>query len=76
MTNLIKTNDPDYCRDEHSKAIINTNANAYKLYKQQRASQNKIKTMTEEVSDLKSEVDNLKKLVQELVREKHGNTNF
>lgn len=71
-----KTNDPDYMRDERSGALINTNVNAYKLYKQQRASQTQIKSLDSEIAGLRNEINELKQLIKEIVREKHGNSNF
>lgn len=71
-----KTNDPDFVRDEASGALINTNVSAYKLYKQQRSSQSYIKSLDSEVNDLRSEVDELKQIIKDILREKHGNSNF
>ena len=64
---LIKTNNPDFWRDESSNALINTNVNAYKLYKQQR--QNASKNV--ELDRLKDEVAELKLLVKKLLEEKN-----
>lgn len=64
---LIKTNNPDFWRDESSNSLINTNVNAYKLYKQQRQSNNR----EAEVTKLKEEVSELKMLVKKLLEEKN-----
>lgn len=51
----------EFVRDKESNALINTNVNAFKLYKQQRESR-----LT--VESLKTEVDELKALVRELLK--------
>lgn len=71
-----KTNDPDFVRDDHSRALINTNVSAYKLYKQQRASQQHIDSVNKEIDSLKEELSEMKQLLKDLLREKHGNSNF
>lgn len=60
---LVQTNNPDFSRDADSNAVINTNVTAFKLYKQQRNSRNTIES-------LRSEVDELKALVHELIKNK------
>lgn len=60
---LVKTNTSDFSRDLDSNAVINTNVTAYKLYKQQRNSRDTIE-------GLREEVDQLKALVQELIKNK------
>lgn len=58
---LLKTQDPNLYRDEHSNAVINTNAAAFKLYKQQRDSKDTIDSLRQEVNELKD-------LVKELIK--------
>ena len=60
---LVKTNTSDFSRYLDSNAVINTNVTAYKLYKQQRNSRDTIE-------GLRDEVDQLKALVQELIKNK------
>jgi hypothetical protein len=62
---LVKTQNPEFYRDEDTNALINTNASAYKLYKQQRADRNKVSTMQQEIDELKA-------LVAKLLEDKHG----
>jgi len=71
-----KTEDPDFVRDERSGALINTNVNAYRLYKQQRSSQTHIKNLDYEIDSLRNEINELKQLIKEVVKEKHGDSNF
>lgn len=65
---LVKTQTPDFYRDEDTNALINTNASAFKLYKQQRADRHKVVSMQQEI-------DELKNLVRTLIEDKHGKTN-
>ena len=62
---LVKTQNSDFYRDEDTNALINTNASAYKLYKQQRADRNKVNTMQQEIDELKA-------LVNKLLEDKNG----
>lgn len=56
---LVKTEYPDYSRDEDSHALINTNVNAYKQYKSQRENKNIINKLNNDIEDLKSLVQTL-----------------
>jgi len=58
---LVKTKTADFSRDVDTNAVINTNVTAYKLYKQQRNSRDTIE-------ELKEEVNQLKALVHELIK--------
>lgn len=62
---LVKTQNSDFYRDEDTNALINTNASAFKLYKQQRADRNKVNTMQQEIDELKA-------LVTKLLEDKNG----
>lgn len=73
---LIKTNDPDFCKDEVSGAVINTNVNAYKLYKKQRNSQEQVLTLNKKVDSLYQELSEMKLLLEKLVKDKNGNINI
>jgi cell division protein FtsB len=69
---LIKTQNPDFSRDESNYALINTNVSAFNLYKQQRKNRNNITAQDKEIDNLKSEINELKLLVKQLVKEKNG----
>lgn len=56
-----KLKNTEYVRDKESNALINTNINAFKLYKQQRESR-----LT--VEELKNEVEELKEMVRQLLK--------
>ena len=69
---IVKTTDPDFCRDESSGAIINTNVTAYKLYKQQRSNHGNVSNLNSKIDLLEKEVAELKTLLKDIVREKYG----
>lgn len=69
---LLQTQVPDFSRDETTGALVNTNANAYRLYKQQRQNQQTVESLNIELSSVKSEVDELKTLIKKLLEEKNG----
>lgn len=71
---LLKTEYPDFYKDEVNGGVINTNVNAYKLYKQQRDNERKNRDLNKEVADLKNELQQLKKLILENLRDQDGNT--
>lgn len=72
--NLIKTEYPDFFKDKDNGGVINTNINAYKLYKQQRENDKRNKDLNNEVSSLKQEIEQLKKIIYESLRDKDGNS--
>jgi hypothetical protein len=65
-------NDKDFIRDEGSGALINTNINAYKQYKLSRDGNKIITELNGQVSDLKSQVDELKTLLYKVLEEKNN----
>lgn len=60
-------NEPNFVRDNNSKAILNTDNKgliAYKMQKQARLNQNnKINRLTEDVNELKTEISEIKNLL-------------
>ena len=56
---LVKTEYPDFSRDESYHALINTNVNAYKQYKLQRENRNVVDRLNKDIEDLKSLVQTL-----------------
>lgn len=69
---LIKTEDTDYKRDDSSGALINTNAYAFKLYKQQRNSAVSTTKNEEKIKSLENEIEELKQLVKILAEKQNG----
>ena len=72
MTNLVKTEDSDYYRDTGTNALINTNVNAFRLYKQARESARKSTKTESQINELQKEIDDLKNLVKKLLEDKNG----
>lgn len=70
--NLIKTQSPDFSRDEQNNTLINTNVAAFKLYKQQRDSRMSIDNSNKEIAELKNEIADLKSLITKILEEKNG----
>ena len=62
---------PDLVRDRHSHAIINRNRSAYDLAKKRaqeaQQSRDEIRTATREINNIKSEMHEIKSLLQQLV---------
>jgi len=69
---MIKTDDPNFVRDEGTNALINTNVNAFKLYKQQRESMQAQSQNEQEINDLKQKLLEMDALIKNLIREKNG----
>lgn len=73
---IVQTSDANFVRDTTSNAVINTNATAYKLYKQQRLSVQRADSMADEIDSLKQQVEMLTKLIGQYVQnDSSNNTN-
>ena len=66
---MIKTENPDYIRDDNNHALINTNVNAYKNYVQQRQAQKKVIDIEDEVGNLKKDVGEIKEMLMILIKQ-------
>jgi len=66
---MIKTENPDYIRDDNNHALINTNVNAYKQYVQQRQAQKKVIDIEYEVGNLKRDVGKIKEMLMILIKQ-------
>jgi DNA-directed RNA polymerase subunit L len=63
----IFTDDPNYNRDPSSKALLNTNVQAFEEYKSKKVLQNRINKLEENVSDLNGKVDSILSILTKLV---------
>ncbi len=73
---IIKTDDSNFNRDSTNHALINTNAEAYSLYKQQRIQQKNHGDLQGQINNLKSDLDDIKSMLSVLIRrENNGNPN-
>lgn len=68
----IKTELGDFSRDTSNHALINTNVNAFKLYKQQRENRNAVIEQDATVKALTKEIEDLRNMVKKLLEEKNG----
>ena len=65
---MIKTENPDYIRDDGNHALINTNVNAYKQYVQQRQAQRRVIDMEEDIGNLKKDVSDIKEMLMIIIK--------
>lgn len=73
---IIKTDDISFNRDSTNHALINTNAEAYSLYKQKRLQQKNHNDLQGQIDNLKSDLDDIKSMLSVLIRrENNGNPN-
>lgn len=63
----IFTDDPNFNRDPSSKALLNTNIQAFEEYRSKKALQNRINKLEENVTDLNEKVDSILNLLTKLV---------
>lgn len=66
---LIKTEHPGFVRDTESKAVINTDVEAYKNYKLLRDEKLKVRQLSNEVESIKQDVQEIKHLLKMLVKQ-------
>jgi len=69
---LVKTSDPDFHRDQDTTALINTNVSAFKQYKLARATKNSSMQNERKIEQLENEIQELKTLVKELIKDRNG----
>jgi predicted RNase H-like nuclease (RuvC/YqgF family) len=65
---IVQTTDANFARDTENHAVINTNTTAYMLYKQQRDKSRTIDCLTAEVDSLKSDINEMKQLIERLIK--------
>jgi hypothetical protein len=66
---MIKTENPDYIRDDGNHSLINTNVNAYKQYVQQRQAQKKVTDMEQDIGNLKKDVGDIKEMLMIIIKQ-------
>jgi len=62
-----KTEHPGFLRDSYSQAIINTDNESFKIYKQIREERLKTQALTLDVSDLKHDIGEIKDMLRALL---------
>lgn len=61
-----------FARDKKSRALVNTDVNAYKAFKQTRDSSAQVKHIQSQVNSLQSEIKDIKNLLLQLVNGKNN----
>lgn len=64
---IVNTDDKDYLRDLSSKALINTNRKALEDYRARKNNAKRLDNLEKDVIDLKSSLDNITTLLNQLV---------
>ena len=64
---LVKTDQEDFAKDLDSKAILNTNVEAYTAYKKQRDRLLRADALVTEVETLKSDMSEIKSMLEQLL---------
>jgi hypothetical protein len=62
------TDEPKFARDASNMALINTDKNAYTLFKARRSDTDKAKQLHHDVEQLKSDIGEIKSMLQNLAR--------
>lgn len=65
MSELVKTNIPGYYKDENSGLIVNTNETEYDRYVMQKIQHKEYMKTKEQITSLKNEMAEIKKLLLE-----------
>lgn len=68
MDKLKIIDNEDLVRDVHTNAVINTSKSSLEAYKQKRDAQ---RTLVQDIDGLKSEMADIKQLLQQLIAEKN-----
>ena len=73
---IVKTEDSDFNRDDSNFALINSNVEAYRLYRNQRAQQNEHANLQRQINTLKDDMNDIKSMLKVLIqRENNGTSN-
>lgn len=71
----VKTNFSNYVKDMDNNVVINKNTSEYDLYVQEREKSKQFRKMLTDVERLNKKVDELEKIVQQLLNSQSGNNN-
>lgn len=69
---FVKTEDPFFVRDPSSTALLNIDNIGYKQYLEERERIKQVQLLAQDVSNLKSDIGDIKQLLQQIV---NGKTN-
>lgn len=65
---LIQSDEPQFARDTSTMALINTDRQAFELYVQQRKRSTQVQDLSDEVTSLKSDIEDIKQMLIQLTR--------
>ena len=68
----VETENKGIVRDVHSHALINTDKNAFSLYKAKRESDKNAKCLVTDVQNLKQDIFEIKQMLHNLIKESNG----
>jgi DNA-binding transcriptional regulator GbsR (MarR family) len=63
---------PDLVKDDVTKAVLNTDATALDAYRRRREAQREVKTMCQEIDDIKNDIADIKSLLREIINNRIG----
>jgi hypothetical protein len=72
---IVKTEDSDFNRDDSNFALINSNVEAYRLYRHQRAQQNEHANLQRQIDTLKDDMTDIKSMLRVLIQRENNVTN-
>jgi hypothetical protein len=72
---IVKTEDSDFNRDDSNFALINSNVEAYRMYRNQRAQQNEHANLQRQINTLKDDMADIKSMLKVLIQRENNVTN-
>ena len=72
---IVKTEDNDFNRDDSNFALINSNVEAYRLYRRQRAQQTEHDNLQRQIDVLKNDMTDIKSMLKVLIQRENNVTN-
>ena len=58
---------PELVKDDVTKAVLNTDTTALDAYRRRREAQREVKTMCEEIDDIKNDISEIKSLLRDII---------
>ena len=63
---------PELVKDEETKAVLNTDTASLDAYRKRREAQREVKTMCDEIDDIKNDIADIKSLLREIINNRIG----
>jgi hypothetical protein len=64
---------PELVKDNVTKAVLNTDTTALGAYRRRREAQREVKTMCEEIDDIKNDISEIKSLLRDIINKRTEN---